>query len=295
MTNQDVRHIEWEELDKRKYYVIGPIMMVGVRLIIFPPTLIKTRLQVQKQNSHYKGTLDAFRKIFKHEGIRGFYKGFSTNLITVASSQVYITTFEVVRSKLPNIGNTSKSLVAGVCASLAGQTITIPVDIISQKQMVTGQQADASANLKPKFKSGISVVKDIYSTSGLKGFYKGYVVSLLTYTPSSGLWWGSYYMFTQLFDKMTPVSTPHLAIQGISGISAGIVASTLTNPADTVRTRLQVEGGSSSIRSVIKRLYEEEGFRALHKGLTARLISSVPSSCVLAVSYELVKLFSLKS
>ena len=240
MKNQDVRHIEWEELDKRKYYVVGPIMMVGVRLIIFPPILIKTRLQVQQHNSHYKGTLDAFRKIFKYEGIRGFYKGFSTNLVTVASSQVYITTFEVVRSKLPNIGNTSKSLVAGACASLAGQTITIPVDIISQKQMMAGQQANISNILKPKIKSGVSIVKEIYKTSGIKGFYKGYIVSLMTYIPSSGLWWGSYYMFTQIFDKLTPDSTPHLAIQGISGISAGVVASTLTNPADTVRTRLQV-------------------------------------------------------
>ena len=234
--NESVRHIGWDELDKKKYYVFGPTFMIGVRLIIFPPTLIKTRLQVQRKSSLYNGTYDAFKKILKYEGVRGLYRGFATNTLTLFSGQIYITTLEITRTKVPGSNQATKSLMAGVCASLAGQTVTVPVDIISQKQMMVGQ----STSTKQVFRSAWSIIRHIYRTSGIQGFYKGYIASLLTYAPSSGIWWGTYYSFTQFFNEITPYETPTIVIQGMSGPAAATVSAILTNPADTVRTRLQV-------------------------------------------------------
>lgn len=244
-TQDNVEHIGWDKLDKRKYYIFGPACMFGVRLIIFPPILIKTRLQVQNQAAVYNGTFDAFKKIFKAEGIRGFYKGFLTSNLTILSGQIYITTFEIVRNSLPNISQSSKSLVSGFCASLAGQLITVPIDVISQKQMMEGQKSHLQKSItnpktKPSYKSAWSVTLDIYRTNGVRGFYKGFLVSLMTYAPSSAIWWTSYYNFTQFWSKTFPSETPILAIQGLSGPCASIVAALCTNPIDTVRTRLQV-------------------------------------------------------
>jgi len=293
-----IEHISWDKLDKRKYYVLGPTFMVGVRLLIFPPILIKTRLQVQQNSALYTGTFDAFKKIFKSEGIRGFYKGFATSNLSIISGQVYITMLEVVRSKLPNLNGAHKSLIAGFCASLAAQTITVPVDIISQKQMMNINKKVVVSTIteakSTRNQTAWTVILDIYRKYGLRGFYKGYLASLLTYTPSSAIWWASYYSFTQLYGNMVADNTPVIVIQGLSGPSASAVAAVITNPADTIRTRLQVEGGSSSIGSVALKLYKEEGIRALHKGLTARLASSLPSGFIIIVGYESVKRLSLK-
>ena len=68
-----VSHIDWNELDKFKFLTIGPTLFFGVRFILYPPTLVKTRLQLQdntmaQANSNnkqrlYRGTYDAFRVI----------------------------------------------------------------------------------------------------------------------------------------------------------------------------------------------------------------------------------------
>lgn len=79
--------IEWEHLDKRKFYVFGICMTMMIRVSVYPFTLIRTRLQVQKGKSLYNGTFDAFVKILRTEGATGLYRGFLVNTFTLISGQ----------------------------------------------------------------------------------------------------------------------------------------------------------------------------------------------------------------
>ena len=54
-----------------------------------------------------------------------------------------------------------------------------------------------------------------------------------------------------------------------------------------------MEGGRSIIQAA-KTLYGEEGIRAVHKGLSARILSTIPTSFIIVVGYETVKRLSLK-
>lgn len=246
------QHIEWHEIDKKKFYVIGPSLFFCVRLVIYPPVLIKTRLQLQKNRSLYNGLSDAFVKIYKYEGIRGFYKGFITNTFTILSGQIYATSYEMVRAMTSEYSNFTRGLIAGGMASFAAQTLTVPVDVISQKQMVQGQNAslqDTSIQNKHrqsnqrvivKLKGPLEIIKSIWKENGIRGFYRGYLASLMTYAPSSSIWWASYGAYTGIFTDMAPLDTPKVLIQGISGPLAGITAAVATNPFDIIRTRLQV-------------------------------------------------------
>ena len=42
-------------------------------------------------------------------------------------------------------------------------------------------------------------------------------------------------------------------------------------------------------------LYSEEGIKAIFKGLSARMLSTIPTSLIIIVGYETVKKLSLKS
>ncbi|KAI4830790.1 hypothetical protein KUCAC02_002402 [Chaenocephalus aceratus] len=55
--------------------------------------------------------------------------------------QAYITTYELVRKYVSQYSddNTFKSLVAGGSASLVAQSITVPIDVVSQQLMMQGQ------------------------------------------------------------------------------------------------------------------------------------------------------------
>ena len=57
---------------------------------------------------------------------------------------------------------------------------------------------------------------------------------------------------------------------------------------------LQLEN-KHTLKGTLKNLWQEEGISFLRKGLSARIISTAPTSALLVVSYEWVKRMSLKS
>jgi len=214
-----IQIIEWEDLDKRKFYSLGVFMTMTTRLTVYPASVIRTLLQVQKGTALYSGTLDAFRKILRADGLRGLYRGFTVSTFTLVSGQAYITTYELARRYVSrhSPSNTVKSLVAGGAASLVAQTITVPIDVVAQQLMMQGQgahltrfkvkpqkeTATVTTATKPRhlarrlaFGQTPDIVVQIFAADGFRGFYRGYVASLLTYIPNSALWWPFYHFYS---------------------------------------------------------------------------------------------------
>lgn len=111
----------------------------SVRCALFPLTVIKTQLQVQFKNDVYKGMFDCGSKIYTAEGVRGLYRGFWISSVQIVSGVFYISTYEGVRHILTQkgFGSKTKAILAGGAASLVGQTIIVPFDVISQHIMVS--------------------------------------------------------------------------------------------------------------------------------------------------------------
>jgi len=288
---EEVRHIEWEEMDKRKFYFFGPTLFLGIRALLYPANLVKTRLQVQRKNALYKGSFDTFVKVVRYEGIRGLYKGFLVSSFGLLAGQCYITTLELVKTRTKNYNSAVRGFLAGGLASLVGQTITVPVDVVSQKLMVQGQGENTL-----KLKGASTIIREIVKSDGPLGLYRGYLISLMTYAPSSAIWWSSYGAYTGLVGSMVVSGTPHLIVLATAGALAGLTTATLTNPLDIMRTRLQVGGGKSSfVLQMFRSLLREEGPLGLTKGLSARIIAMVPSSVAMVLGYETVKRLSLRT
>ena len=84
-----IKTVEWEMLDKSKFFPMSMMSSFTVRCFLYPLTLIRTRLQVQKGKEMYSGTYDAGRKILQNEGIRGLYRGFFVSAFQVVSGLCY--------------------------------------------------------------------------------------------------------------------------------------------------------------------------------------------------------------
>ena len=232
--------IEWQDLNKKRFFLLAPSLFAGVRVLIYPFNLIKTRLFMQQQKSIYNGTIDAFYKILKNEGIRGLYKGYFFSLLTLISGQVYIVTYELLRSNLVGYRTEMKGLLAGAGATLVAQSITVPIDVITQYRMMSGQSQQWH-NQPVKLPSSFDIFRRIFKESGPKGFFRGYSISIMTYAPNSALWWSAYSgIFKKTADHGLIQMFPLPLVQATSGMLAGTIASVLTNPLDLIRTRHQV-------------------------------------------------------
>lgn len=52
-----------------------------------------------------------------------------------------------------------------------------------------------------KYNGGFDVVQHIIKTEGIRGLYRGFGLSVITYSPSSAVWWASYGTSQQIMWK----------------------------------------------------------------------------------------------
>ena len=294
------RQLVWDDLDKKKYYFWGTTLFLGIRVFIYPTNLIATRLQVQQRKDVYRGLYDAFFKVFKSEGIAGFYRGFHIYAMKVVFGQVYITTYEYTKHKCQDMNLAMQGLVAGSVASIAGQSLSVPADIVTQRLQIEGMKRNhidgniLTGTNKRAQESVVTVCRKIIKYDGMSGFYRGFFISLVSNVPNSAIWWASYNLFLrnvgQHFEADS-IGTHKLHVQAFCGMLSGVVSALATNPFEVVRTRIQV-GRSRSLIGVTKKLWADEGYAMLLKGLTARTVSMSTSSFLNILGYETVKRIS---
>mmetsp|Transcript_5064 Transcript_5064/g.7523 ORF Transcript_5064/g.7523 Transcript_5064/m.7523 type:complete len:321 (-) Transcript_5064:1499-2461(-) len=304
--------IGWNDLDKNKYFGYSVFSFIGARTLVYPFMLIKTRIQVS--NSLKRPTIHGtFKHILKNDGIVGLYRGYWIIAAGVIPSQAaYIGTIELGREYLkPFIDNYEmRSFVSGAGASCASALVGTPIDVVSQRLMV---QSDASLTDR-KYKNGRDAFFQIYKKNGLRGLYRGFGAGVITYMPTSAIWWGSYSFYQQqLFyplleslnlyradDNSMSKHSIDLAVTTASSVLAATTSVLCTNPLDVVRTRLQVQSHHSvpdaqkRFFNLIQSTIKSEGVWGLWtRGLSARMMSMIPVSTILIITFEITKKLSV--
>lgn len=210
-------------------------------------------------------------------------------------------------------------LLSNAIAGLTAETVSafgyLPTDIITQRLQVHSKLNTP----KSDFNSSASrITRHIYSSEGIRGFYRGFWPYILTYGPGSAVWWSSYeatkalvhkfYKFADLqstnngeFQSSGPLKIlNHLVSGGIAG-AAGYLA---INPLEVAKTRLQLleireRADNRALRQgyfkLLQHVYQHEGIRGLYKGIKPRLLIRVPVSSVAFVGYEYLKESSRKT
>jgi len=247
-----IKTVEWEMLDKKKFFPLSMMSSFTVRCFLYPLTLIRTRLQVQKGKEVYTGTFDAGRKIVQTEGVRGLYRGFLVSTVQIVSGLCYVTTYESVRHTLERnhiTNNKVKSFVGGCCASIVGQTIIVPFDVITQHIMLIGLAEKAANNTNSKTHS--SSLLEPQSSSG---------------TEKNG---------------SAKTNTNHINVN-----KAGA-----SRPAQSSFNQfgIHTEGRSKGqiARDITKAIYRKDGMRGYYRGYIAAICTYVPSSASWWTFYQL--------
>ncbi|XP_018644963.1 mitochondrial carrier protein-related [Schistosoma mansoni] len=332
--------IELSMLKKHMFFPLSGLGNFTAQTLLYPFVLLRTRLQLQEGAQVYRGLVHAISSVVKEEGFRGLYSGYLVRSFHIFSGTIYVSTYEVARQActvFPTLSPIHRSFVGGAVASCVAQGFFVPIDVVSQHLMVVNcnrihtnmvyKNSNLSSNphrfrpltpvhlteneMNSNWGRLCGVIRYIKQTHGLKGFYKGCLISMCTFVPSSALWWSFYDKFCGLIhfiskkmckehvqdsvllpsnDDSAPV--PRLLIQLISAPLAGISSAIIVNPLDVVRVRMQVS--HIPFKQSVIHLWQFEGIRWFSKGLSARLIQTTFHSFWVVLVYEPMKLFCLK-
>lgn len=86
------------------FLLLSGLAKVFAAVVSYPYQVIRARLQIYDTAKIYKGSRDAVTQVWRHEGIKGFYKGLAPNLLRVMpSTWVTFLVYENTRLHLPGL------------------------------------------------------------------------------------------------------------------------------------------------------------------------------------------------
>lgn len=163
--------------------------------VMVPADVIKQRMQMF--NCKYNSCFHCINKLYSKEGIRPFYRSFSTQLaMNLPFHAIHIVSYE----KMQEIFNPNREykpsvhMAAGAMAGSVAAMATTPLDMC--KTVLNTQEASALNVMKLQRITGIvGAMKSVYHVYGFLGFFKGLQARVLYQMPATAVSWSVYELF----------------------------------------------------------------------------------------------------
>ncbi|XP_061883035.1 mitochondrial glycine transporter B-like isoform X1 [Entelurus aequoreus] len=276
-----------------KAFMCGSLSGTCSTLLFQPLDLVKTRLQTLQNNakpgSPKVGMLSVFVNVIRTESVFSLWKGVSPSFVRcIPGVGIYFSTFYSLKQHffLDRAPNAWEAVLLGASARSVAGVCMLPFTVI-----------------KTRFESGyynyVSVagaLKSVYETEGLRALFSGLTATLLRDAPFSGI----YVMFYSQAKKTLPpevTSSFYVPLVNFScGVVAGVMASLVTQPADVVKTHIQVSPSHWSTLDAINYVYKEHGLSGFFRGAVPRSLRRTLMAAMAWTVYEqLMARMGLKS
>ncbi|KAE9602843.1 hypothetical protein Lal_00050125 [Lupinus albus] len=182
--------------------------------------------------------------------------------------------------------NMTKHLWAGAVAAMVSRTFVAPLERLKLEYIVRGEQRNI-----------FELIQAIATSQGLRGFWKGNFVNILRTAPFKAINFYAYDTYRNKLTRMMGNEESTNFERFVAGAAAGITATLLCLPMDTIRTVMVAPGGEAlgGIIGAFRHMIKTEGFFSLYKGLVPSIISMAPSGAVFYGVYDILKTSYLHS
>ncbi|PZC86556.1 mitochondrial glycine transporter A isoform X1 [Helicoverpa armigera] len=259
-----------------KAFLAGSFSGTFSTILFQPLDLVKTRLQNPTQhvvaatvNSRIQpGMMTIFTNIIRQEQIVGLWRGMVPSIARcVPGVGIYFSSLHWLKAKMGKSKGDLGALEAvtlGVVARTMSGVALIPITVI-----------------KTRYESGVykynslgGALKAIYKAEGFRGLSCGLGPTLARDAPFSGLYLMFYSQTKQSVPKEWMQSpTAASAVHFSCGILAGIAASLATNPADVLKTNMQLYPDKfPNAFSAAVYVHQTYGVRGYFKGAVPRML-----------------------
>ncbi|KAH8099412.1 mitochondrial carrier [Cristinia sonorae] len=170
---------------------------------------LKIRLQMQMQRAvadrEFKGPIDCAKQIIQQRGVIGLWSGFTGSLAFRAnflwmfgSIEVLMRTFSSLKGTQFEMSTGTANFLSGGLASFSFWIMAIPADNIKNRMM--------AAPIKSPSPSFTAVMRHVYATAGIRGFFAGLTPCFLRAFPTNAC---AYYAYEGLMRTFGAEKTRH--------------------------------------------------------------------------------------
>ncbi|CAI4231227.1 unnamed protein product [Auanema sp. JU1783] len=267
------------------------------------PCADKQPCEWYQRPGNFNGTIDAFIKISRNEGVRSLWSGLSPTLVMAIPATVfYFSVYDNLYYKMKQMSCCRKNQHPHcwippdwAIAPISGATArTISVTIASPMEMIRTKMQSEHMSYRDVGKAfRASIVSRGYSS-----LFLGLGPTILRDIPFSAFYWGGYDYLKKTFMAWKSLKETTFGISFASGALSGMFAAFITTPFDVVKTQRQITLGQTeltqkpkSAREVFFNILKTRGPSALFTGVIPRLVKVAPACAIMIASYDFFKLY----
>ncbi|CAM9435657.1 unnamed protein product [Choristocarpus tenellus] len=248
--------------------VSGGVAGTSVDVALYPLDTIKTRLQ-------------APQGFLKAGGFRGVYRGISAAAIGSApGAALFFSAYETSKGVFGSTSPVSHMAAASI-GEMVACLVRVPTENVKQK-MQAGLHASAP-----------DTIRAVLGEAGPLGLYTGFLTTVMREIPFSLVQF-------PLYERLKIISSGYIGRRlephesAVCGSVSGAFAAAVTTPVDVVKTRLMLGKDKHGVQyrgmfNTFRRIYVEEGGKALLSGLSPRVTWIGIGGSVFFGMYELSK------
>lgn len=259
--------------------------------LLHPLDTVKTVRQTDPKS--FKGLAPTLYAIVRQRGPAALYSGILPALVGSSfSTALYFGMYEFAKARVsrtfPRAWASTRTRVpltalSAACGNVASSIIFVPKEVIKQRLQSGHHGAQVS-----------TVIANLFATSGLRGFYRGYKATLFRNIPSAMIRFTAYEELKMAIrnlrtgDKSSPYA-PHELI--LAGSMAGAMSSALTTPMDVVKTGFATGNikPHTKLPIAIRDIVRNQGVSGLFIGARPRIVWSALFAAIGFTSYEICK------
>ena len=186
--------------------------------VMVPADVVKQRMQVY--GSPYRNTAVCVRDLYRTEGIRAFYRSYTTQLaMNVPFQAVTVMCYEYMQSVLNSKREYSpvSHIVSGSVAGVLASTATMPLDVC---KTVLNTQSHCVRSEVTYINGIVAAIRTVYQFQGISGFYRGLTARVLFQMPSTAISWSVYEFVKYSLKRRGVKQEETLSVDHSGGVAA---------------------------------------------------------------------------
>ncbi|XP_068155136.1 mitoferrin [Drosophila tropicalis] len=261
----------------------GAIAGVLEHVVMYPLDSVKTRMQSLTSPASDLNIMSTLRNMITREGIMRPIRGASAVVAGAGPAHsLYFATYEMTKEQLTKFTslNHLNYVISGSLATLIHDAISNPTDVIKQRMQMYNSP----------YTSVLTCMRDVYQKEGIRAFYRSYSTQLVMNIPYQTIHFTTYEFFQNKLNLERKYNPP---VHMIAGGAAGACAAAITTPLDVVKTLLNTQetGLTKGMIEACRKIYRMAGPSGFFKGMTARVLYSMPATAICWSTYEFFKFY----